>query len=209
MRFVNITIQLSTDYDVETQVHCYDRKTLRVRHASQTTAIPLPASVDITSTVKVKIAESKREISLRLPASPIKRSDENQVPASDPSNTAKVNCTGCNSLLVNAVSWKRLPTQYWAELLDSWHCHKGVDNSHIHDQFALPDYLVAAADRIRAKTGTGLVGVSHLVVSQEDLIGADISVSMLRASSLGMVERSLFRRRDKKKVHRVFRLWWC
>lgn len=181
IRTLHLVITLESEPSDLTSLEIYDRKTLRLRHAFQSFSIALPASISTTEQLNVQVAGSR--ITCRIPASPIiSPSGQNEVPLSSPEalNTT-LHCTRCSALLIrgSGMTWKRMPSEHWVEMMDSWHCHRGVTDEHHHehhDQYALPDHIINASERIRARPGTGLIGLSYLLITPRDT--SDIITSL-------------------------------
>lgn len=180
VRAVHLFLRLPSSPDFLTALEVYDRKTLRLRHAFQSYSIALPGSIDIKK--PLKLVFEGLQISCRIDASPIVQSSGgNEVPFSTIKQlSTNLLCAICKCLLLDGtrLSWRHMPSENWAEMMDSWHCHRGVSDEHHnehHDQYALPDHIVSAAERIRARPGIGLIGLSYLLVHAAD--APDILVS--------------------------------
>lgn len=173
VRAVHLSLRLPSAPDALTSLEAYDRKTLRLRHAFRTYSIPLPGSIDIKK--PLKLVCDGHQITCRVDASPIKESSGiNEVPFSTTKQLSRdLQCARCRCSLLEGtgISWRLMPSENWAEMMDSWHCHRGVTDEHHnehHDQYALPDHIVSAAERIRARPGIGLIGLSYLLIHISD-----------------------------------------
>lgn len=171
IRILHISVTLPSPADDLTALDIYDRKTLRLRHAFQTTSIALPASVTCT-TLPEPLVEGCTW-TFRVPADAIRKSGSNEVPLASTASLSSLQCQACNGrVLRHAITWRPMPSEHWAEMMDSWHCHRGVtDERHheVHDQYALPDHIISAAERIHARPEIGLLGSSYLLVHAADL----------------------------------------
>lgn len=180
VRAIHLTITLPSLQDALTALDIYDRKTLRLRHAFQSYAIALPASVDPAQPLRV--ISRGLNISCRLPATPIlKSSGINDVAFSSPEDLSSDLSCRCGTVLIygRGVDWRRLPSEHWVEMMDSWHCHRGVTDEHHnehHDQYVLPDHIVSATERIHARSGLGLIGLSYLLVHSSQMLNVKVSV---------------------------------
>lgn len=180
VRVIHLSIDISSEPDDLTSLEIYDRKTLRLRHAFQSHTIALPASVKLSE--KLNIVIDKTIISCRIPASSIlEAAGTLDVPLSSSDELGNdLICQACSTRIVAASSlvWKNLPSEHWVEMMDSWHCHRGVTDEHHHehhDQYALPEHIVSATERIRARPGIGLVGLSYLLIHPQDFQGCKVS----------------------------------
>ena len=160
----------------------HDQRTLILRHDHEESIIELPCSVAKNTNLKLPSAAAK-ELSFRLVVSDAARfsAQPEQVtdcndpwPASKLSSETQIACRSCGTLLVHDVkAWKHLPSADWADMMDFWHCHKpsAVDRD---DYYADRSNGYAAANALGPTTGTGLVGVSHLLVSDTDCTGIKV-----------------------------------
>ena len=160
----------------------HDQRTLILRHDDEESTIELPCSVAKDAKLKLPSAAAK-ELSFRLVVSDAARlpaqaelvTDCNDPwPSSKLSSETQVTCRSCGTLLVNGVkAWKHLPSADWADMMDFWHCHKpsAVDRD---DDYAGRSKGYAAANALGPTTGSGLVGVGHLFVSDMDCTGIKV-----------------------------------
>lgn len=66
-------------------------------------------------------------------------------------------------------TWKDLPSENWAEMMDFWHCHKPDESSNVADGDESQDQKgYSASNKLSAQAGTGFVDISHLLVARED-----------------------------------------
>ncbi len=77
-----------------------------------------------------------------------------------------------------------MPSEYWAEMMDFWHCHKLHDHgSHNGDEHtAAKGY--AAATKVTAESGIGLVDISFLLFAEKDCHGVQVSTLHFRSLSI-------------------------
>ena len=139
----------------------------------------LPCMVASTANLKFPPAPAT-ELSFRLaisdtailPAQSMQAADSNDPwPASRLTPETQVACGSCGTPLVHNVQiWKHLPSAGWADMMDFWHCHKpsAIDGG---DDYAGSSKGYAAANALVPTTGTGLVDVSHLLLSSIDCTG--------------------------------------
>ena len=165
--------------------HCWvahDQKNLRLRHEGKEAVITLPCSVDNNANLAIPPVPT-RELSFRLIVSDADRlptRSKQAVDHDDPwsalrlSCETQVACWSCRTLLANKVDvWKHLPSVGWADMMDFWHCHKpkAIDGD---DESAGSSKGYAASNALGPTRGTGLVGVSHLLVSDIDCCGVKV-----------------------------------
>lgn len=183
IRQVTVFAILPSDCNEETRVWLgHDHRTLRLRHEDEESVIELPCSVADRANLKLPPVAA-RELSFRLvvsdaatlPAHPRQATDCNDPwPASRLSAETQVACGSCGTLLVNNINvWKHLPSAGWADMMDFWHCHKPSSIDGDGDD-AASSKGYAAANALGPTTGTGLVGVSHLLVSDIDCTGIKV-----------------------------------
>lgn len=82
---------------------------------------------------------------------------------------SELRCASCSVVLVDRGkirSWKDLPSDGWAEMMDFWHCHKPDHNG--SDQHAGSKKGYAAAGGLLVEPGAVLVDVSSFLVVAED-----------------------------------------
>lgn len=188
IRAIHLSVTLPSAPDELTSLDIYDRKTLRLRHAFRSYTIALPASVDPTRPLEVK--GTGLTLNCRVSADPIVRSDGSiSLPLSSPEALQEdVLCSACGTCMILAsrgLTWHRMPSENWAEMMDSWHCHRGVSDHHYnehHDQYTLPDHIVSAAERIRARPGRGLIGLSYLLIHPSDTQNIKVRRSTIQDS---------------------------
>ena len=183
IRQVTVFVILPSKCNTNTRVELdHDQRTLRLRHEDEESIIELPCSVANNSNLKLP-SVAARELSFRLvvgdtailPAQSKQATDCNDPwPASRLSSETQVACGSCGTFLVTNVSvWKHLPSAGWADLMDFWHCHKpsAIDGD---DDRAGSSKGYAAANTLDPTTGTGLVGVTYLLVSSMDCTGLQV-----------------------------------
>jgi len=75
-------------------------------------------------------------------------------------------------------SWRDLPSQNWAEMMDFWHCHKpsvpkkqtanGSHNTYLEEKG------YGANTGFVARRGVGFVDLTYFLVSTEDCLGVKV-----------------------------------
>ncbi|KAK7923369.1 hypothetical protein PG985_007440 [Apiospora marii] len=90
--------------------------------------------------------------------------------AQDLSPGSSVYCRGCQTVVVaegKIETWKDLPSENWAEMMEFWHCHKPHDHEH-HDDQGLASRGYGANSRLSGQSGVGLVDLTSLLFAQSD-----------------------------------------
>ncbi|KAK8126650.1 uncharacterized protein PG998_002409 [Apiospora kogelbergensis] len=105
---------------------------------------------------------------------------------------SSIRCRGCQTTLVaggKIETWKDLPSENWAEMMEFWHCHKPHDHEH-HDDHGLASRGYGANSRLSGQEGVGLVDLNSLLFSQSDC--SDITVSSVARAVIFLCIASLF-----------------
>lgn len=95
---------------------------------------------------------------------------------------SSVSCRACSSKLVSAsriTTWKDLPSDNWAEMMEFWHCHKPDvkkgDTNEKNGDSGLADRGYGANSIISAEAGLGFVDLTTLLFSETDCQGLLVS----------------------------------
>ncbi|KAK8083735.1 hypothetical protein PG996_002516 [Apiospora saccharicola] len=103
--------------------------------------------------------------------------------AQDLSPGSSIYCRGCQTVVVaegKVETWKDLPSENWAEMMEFWHCHKPHDHEH-HDDQGLASRGYGANSKLSGQSGVGLVDMTSLLFSQSDC--SNITPSTMPTSS--------------------------
>ncbi|KAL8883721.1 MAG: hypothetical protein Q9192_007025, partial [Flavoplaca navasiana] len=182
IRQITVVASLPSTYNNTTLVTLSeDRQSLSVAHDGQRNTIRLPAPVSPGFNLIIAPGTTK-SLSFRLPladdvANTLSLRDNTRGPqplwsAVSMGSMTQVACRFCQTLLVKeqVKSWKDLPSENWAEMMDFWHCHK--PDSHDDDVSAhMQDGVrkgYGAASSIRPTFGVGLVDVTSFHLMQQD-----------------------------------------
>lgn len=102
--------------------------------------------------------------------------------ASHLTKDVQIACATCDAVVVPKQSistWKDLPSEGWAEMMDLWHCHKPdehhLHHEHDHGHAAGSNKGYAASSKLVAKKGTGFVDVLSFLLVEEDCVGIEVS----------------------------------
>ncbi|KAK8050645.1 HECT-type E3 ubiquitin transferase [Apiospora phragmitis] len=127
-----------------------------------------------------------------LPLGPARNSQRREAPdaqattpwsAQDLSPRSSIYCRGCQTPLVaegRIETWKDLPSENWAEMMEFWHCHKPHGHEH-HDNQGLASRGYGANSRLSGQTGVGLMDLTSLLFSQSDC--SNVTPSTMPTSS--------------------------
>jgi hypothetical protein len=179
IRQISIIVALDTPCDATTNVELSkDGGKFILDHKGTTTPLELPGRVTYSSQLQRPTIGSK-ELSWRLPLSgqPIRVDDvqNNEAPWSAASLTEndEFSCRDCGAVVVKrevVKTWKDLPSENWAEMMDFWHCHK-PDVPHTDgssDQPPAPDKGYGANTKFSANVGVGFVDLTTILLSDSD-----------------------------------------
>ncbi|KAI4233446.1 MAG: hypothetical protein L6R40_007043 [Gallowayella cf. fulva] len=157
-----------------------DRHTISIKHEGNSARMKLPATIRLGCIPRIA-AGSSRALSFRLPiadeaASEILASSgclqTNTIwPAYSITPETDLACRSCFAPLMKTPikTWKNLPSENWAEMMDFWHCHKPDtdDSSTAHEQNGFHKGY-GAGNSIAPTPGVGLVDTTYLFLMQRD-----------------------------------------
>ncbi|RGP63360.1 hypothetical protein FLONG3_9921 [Fusarium longipes] len=163
---------------------------LNVTHQGHTQSITLPAQTSVSGVLPVA-QNSRTSLSWRLPVSsaevkPAHFSLESQAlpwTSVDMKTGSPVACRNCGSEFVSqgAINtWKDLPSENWAEMMEFWHCHKPHDHEH-QDSESLATKGYGANHAISAQQGVGFVDLTSFLFTETDCRGLKYSSSTMDA----------------------------
>ncbi|KAL8666939.1 MAG: hypothetical protein Q9168_007392 [Polycauliona sp. 1 TL-2023] len=182
IRQITVVVSLPSAYSNDATVVqlSEDRQSLCVFHDGQSVAVKLPAAVPPGFNPTVAPG-STNALSFRLPIiandllSPTTTSTHAPKflwSAASMAPTTWIACRFCRSLLVKEQvgTWKDLPSENWAEMMDFWHCHKPDVDDEDHDTQKQDGVGkgYGAGSMIRPTSGVGLVDVISLHLVQPD-----------------------------------------
>ena len=155
-----------------------DRCSLHVFHEGQECSIQLPGGVREDVASPLPLARTKT-ISLRLPlAEPTGNSngDDTAIGAVAPWSAAsltestRIFCRYCKALLVkeSVCTWKDLPSENWAEMMDFWHCHKPDTEETLADHHNGFGKGYGFSNVIGPEAGVGLSDVTAFLLTDAD-----------------------------------------
>ncbi|KAF4455032.1 hypothetical protein F53441_2593 [Fusarium austroafricanum] len=202
IRQISVVASLSTPADPSTKAEIsHHGRQLNVTHRGYTESVTLPAQTSVTGSLPV--AQNARPgLSWRLPVSPTEAklvhfSLENQAlpwTSVDIAAGTPVSCRNCGSEFVaqsTINTWKDLPSENWAEMMEFWHCHKPHDHQHQNSE-SLATKGYGANHAISAQKGVGFVDLTSFLFLESDCKGLKYSSSTMDAgfdlSSLALNE---------------------
>jgi ubiquitin-protein ligase E3 D len=189
IRQVTLYASLESDTNDETEIQLTsDRKSLSLSYNGETATILLPN--EISGTVQLTVPTNcAKELSFRLQVAEVKDPFQNIVnadsevpwPANTFNKTTQIRCRACGRLIIETSiiqSWKDLPSEYWADMMDFWHCHKPHDHGdhagqHGEDNTVSKGY--SSSTKVTAQSGIGLVDISSFLFAEEDCHGVKVS----------------------------------
>jgi hypothetical protein len=197
IKTLSIQASLSTISNKETKATLSaDGRTLTLSHESEAASIQLPINISPNQQSNVRFtipAIPSKELSFRLQLEEkpgvqdgaLSNGDSdssNLVPWSAGSLTVETEicCARCSSVLVECgrvQTWKDLPSQGWAEMMEFWHCHKPHEpHSHGEDEMKKG---YAAGSKLAVEGGVGLVDIVDFVFAPEDCRNLTVSFILL------------------------------
>lgn len=186
IRQVTVGVTLPSPSDASTSAEVVDGgRRLRVRHQGHSEDLELPATVTTSAALAVSKAASAEQ-SWRLPVSPAEASatrfspEDQAVPwdSTDIKVGSAICCRGCGSAVVQGGkigSWKDLPSENWAEMMEFWHCHKPTDHGE-HEDEALANRGYGANGAITAQPSVGFVDITSFMFAESDCDGLLVSL---------------------------------
>ena len=182
---ITILAVLSSPSNKSTKVRLSGSRTdLFLHHDSRLAVLRLPCQVSDNHLLKVPDVPY-RELSFRLSVDDSSAFAEHQEndpatsiwPASSLGHRTLLACRSCAYVFVDGriSSWRDLPSENWAEMMDFWHCHKPDIKSSEYDSDIVGSKGYAAGRRIAAQPGVAFVDSLHFQIHQQDCIGLEVS----------------------------------
>lgn len=188
IRQVSVRATLSSSSDSTTKAEILDDgRRIQVHHRGEVRSLDLPAGVSVRSAIPIP-EKSSPDLAWRLPVPATETglprfSAENQsVPwsSTDIKAGSRVCCRHCDHVIVQPErikSWKDLPSENWAEMMEFWHCHKPHEHEHEHhDGEALSKRGYGADSSITAQPEIGFVDLTSFMFSESDCDGLLVSL---------------------------------
>ncbi|KAJ6790379.1 hypothetical protein PWT90_04217 [Aphanocladium album] len=185
IRQITVKTSLPTPADHTTGAEIFDEgRKFRISHNGITRELDLPATAPVKGTLPLSHKGSV-DLTWRLPLRPVRAPERQFLPenqplpwsASDMKLGSPVSCRACGEQFVKdatVTSWKDLPSENWAEMMEFWHCHKPVD----HDKpeaNSLQHRGYGAASIISAQPGVGFVDITSFLFTESDCCSISFS----------------------------------
>jgi ubiquitin-protein ligase E3 D len=199
IRQVSLAATLPSPSDDSTEARVSsDGKQVVVRHHGKSQMLKLPAQVaegSLLSILRPGLQDLSWRLSLRAAASypggPSSSLPRTPWPAADLLPGRPIACRECGQYFIKADtirSWKDLPSENWAEMMELWHCHK-PDKEHPADEEHLVTRGYGANSVIRAQDGVGLVDVMFMLFSESDTLSLKVCEFLMVSSLISHLYR--------------------
>ncbi|KAF3938542.1 hypothetical protein ABW19_dt0208052 [Dactylella cylindrospora] len=167
---VSVSIDTQDAQTTPTSVSLHpSRRALTITLGNQTSHLILPIPVDhaskfITPSTSYRLPVAQ---SILSPKSFEHILESPPVPwdAASLTKELSIHCTTCTTRIVppgSVKEWKNLPSEFWADLMDLWHCHKP------HDENGHEGGKYAGVGRIIATKEIGLVDPMYFLLCPDD-----------------------------------------
>lgn len=215
IRQISVVASLSSPADSSTKAEIsHEGRRLNVTHQDQTESITLPAQTSVSGALPVA-KTGRPSLSWRLPISPAEAkpaqfSLENQAlpwTSVDIAVGSPIGCRNCENEFVaqgTVITWKDLPSENWAEMMEFWHCHKPHDHEH-QDPESLASKGYGANHAISAQKGTGFVDLTSFLFSESDCQGLKVSIDPMPLILLSPMFDHTSKWGERRCPYRVFK----
>lgn len=201
IRQISVIASLDTPCDAATNAELASQgQRVLLTHAGETTSLPLPGRVAANARLQ-KPALGSRELSWRLPLaeapapSESERLQDNEAPwsAEQLGESRGFACRNCNTTVLKEGvidTWKDLPSENWAEMMEFWHCHKpdvpeheqnhesnGASGQSQADSNANRGY--GANTKFVARPGTAFIDSTTFLLFESDCSGLQVRSGLL------------------------------
>lgn len=195
IRQISVLAALPSPSTAQTHVSLSpSRSLLQVHHAGKTTCLQLPAEISPSYT-PLQPQPGLLSLSWRIPLAstgPPRDSPDSTAPwaATDLSPSSAFVCRGCAQVVLPAgkiATWRDLPGENWADMMDFWHCHKPSEPKTANGGEAnLASKGYGANTKFVAQKGVGKVALMYFLLSDEDCEGIEVRTTLyyLRPSVL-------------------------
>lgn len=198
-----------------------DRRQIALEHEGQRTTLTLPGQAHPTAQLQ-PTALGKNELSWRLPlAGQSTRSEATDIEApwsaKDLEPDLEISCRECKAIILGGgilKTWKDLPSENWAEMMEFWHCHKpddepsgheGHDHPHPNAQDLNASRGYGANSKFIATAGVGFVDNQTFLLAEPDCQNFEVSFVLPFISWLLLflcsIHRSVYRVSRRRPNH--------
>ncbi len=188
IRQISVIIVLQEPCDQATKAELSaDGRRFILHHAGEASSLSLPGHVPPTAQLQKPVLGSK-ELTWRLPLAGqptrarIENAQSNDAPwsAGCLGDETEFSCRDCGAVIVSRGSiqtWRDLPSENWAEMMDFWHCHKPdvpeSNGSDGHDgdvgvEKSIANRGYGANTKFAPTTGIGFVDVTTFLLFDSD-----------------------------------------
>jgi hypothetical protein len=175
IRTLTIQVSLPTRSDESTALSL-DGNIFTLSHQGETAKITLPVSIPDFERVKLSVPSApSANLSFRMRLDDTSPRDsqnaETVIPwtATSLSPEVELQCKACHAEILprgQIQTWKDLPSEGWAEMMEFWHCHKPNEP---HDHEHQTDKKGYSADSMLAITpSVGLVNATSFILAADD-----------------------------------------
>ena len=192
-----LTIQSTLPSPTDENTACTlsaDGDVLTLTHQGETTSVALPVAVPAHAISVPAVPSKELSFRVRLGQSDTlqnRQSSETVIPwtAASFSHNVELRCKACRTVLLpqgKIQTWKDLPSEGWAEMMEFWHCHK-PNEPHNHEQQT--DKKGYSADSQLAITpSVGLVNATSFILAAADCNNIKVGESLsLHFRHLGVI----------------------
>ena len=188
IRSVTFYASLQTEYNHETKVHLSaDNEWITLSHEGQNASIRLPTKVGGGGDASLTLpAAPSKDITLRLQleeTSPgFLQFQDHETGNIEPwtagmlGEETEIYCYQCGQPFVSrgrVRTWKDLPSENWAEMMEFWHCHKPtIEHADGHEDVAARKGY-AASNKLMVSSRTGFVDTSHVLLAPTDCVNIE------------------------------------
>jgi hypothetical protein len=162
----NTACTLSADGDI-----------LTLTHQGETASITLPVAVPAHASTSISIpAVPSKDLSFRVRLEhdgilQDRQSSETVIPwtAASLSTNVELRCKNCRAVVLpqgKIQTWKDLPSEGWAEMMEFWHCHK-PNEPHNHEQ-QTDKKGYSAESKLAITPSVGLVNATSFILAAAD-----------------------------------------
>lgn len=188
IRQISVLAALPTPSDATTRVSLSaDRAVLTLVHNGATASLQLPGAIAPAYT-PTQPHSTLAQLSWRIPlvASPSQPRAAPSLPApwsaGALANTSSFFCRGCRGVILpsgRVTTWRDLPSENWAEMMEFWHCHKpdvpvGEKGEEEGGDNTMKGY--GANTRMMAQKGVGKVDLTYFLLDSEDCSGLEVRI---------------------------------
>lgn len=186
IRQISVLAALPTPSDATTLVSLSkDRAVLTLVHNGSTASLQLPGAI-ATVYAPTQPQPTLSQLSWRIPLL-ASRSQPRAAPslpapwsAGALANTSSFSCRGCGQVILSpgrVTTWRDLPSENWAEMMEFWHCHKpdvpvGEKEEEEGGDNTMKGY--GANTRMMAQKGVGKVDLTYFLLDSEDCTGLQV-----------------------------------